>query len=45
VVDGLSAYNPRLAIANYPELRPWFANYHQMARTSQTVIYHRVTTN
>jgi hypothetical protein len=41
VVDGLSAYNPRLAIANYPELRPWFANYHEVARTSQTVIYRR----
>jgi hypothetical protein len=39
VVDGLSAYNPRLAIANYPELRPWFAHYHEVARTSQTVIY------
>jgi len=39
VVDGLSAYNPRLAIANYPELRGWFANYHEVARTTQTVIY------
>jgi hypothetical protein len=41
VVDGLSAYNPRLAIANYPELRPWFANYREVARSSQTVIYLR----
>jgi hypothetical protein len=39
VVDGLSAYNPRLAIANYPELRPWFANYREVARTPRTVIY------
>jgi hypothetical protein len=39
LVDGLSAYNPRLAIANYPELRRWFANYHEVARTPQTVIY------
>ena len=39
VVDGLSSYNPRLAIANYPELRPWFANYREVARTRQTVIY------
>jgi len=39
VVDGLSAYNPRLAIANYPELRQWFANYREVARTPQTVIY------
>jgi hypothetical protein len=45
VVDGLSAYNPRLAMANYPELRPWFAKYHEVARTSQTVIYRRVTAN
>jgi hypothetical protein len=42
VVDGLSAYNPRLAIANYPELRQWFANYHEVARTSQTAIYRRI---
>jgi hypothetical protein len=41
VVDGLSAYNPRLAIANYPELREWFANYVAVARTTQTVIYRR----
>jgi hypothetical protein len=41
VVDGLSAYNPRLAIANYPELRQWFANYREVARTSRTVIYRR----
>jgi hypothetical protein len=39
VVDGLSSYNPRLAIANYPELRPWFAQYREVARTRQTVIY------
>jgi hypothetical protein len=42
LVDGLSAYNPRLAIANYPELREWFANYREVARTSQTVIYRRL---
>jgi hypothetical protein len=42
VLDGLSAYNPRLAIANYPELRAWFANYHEVARTSQTAIYRRI---
>jgi hypothetical protein len=39
VVDGLSSYNPRLAIANYPELRPWFTQYREVARTRQTVIY------
>jgi hypothetical protein len=39
VVDGLSSYNARLAIANYPELRQWFANYREVARTRQTVIY------
>jgi hypothetical protein len=41
VVDGLSAYNPRLAITTYPELRPWLAHYRQVARTPQTVIYRR----
>ena len=41
MVDGLSAYNPRLAIANYPELRSWFADYGEVARTRQTVIYRR----
>jgi hypothetical protein len=41
VVDGLSAYNPRLAIANFPELRQWFADYREVARTSQTAIYRR----
>jgi hypothetical protein len=43
VIDGLSAYNPRLAITSYPELRQWFGNYREVARTSQTVIYRRVS--
>jgi hypothetical protein len=42
VLDGLGVYNPRLAIANYPDLRPWFGNYREVGRTGQTVIYRRV---
>jgi hypothetical protein len=41
VIDGLGGYNPALAIANYPELREWFAQYHVTGRTGQTVIYRR----
>ncbi len=41
VIDGLSLYNPQLSIANYPELRDWFANYQEVARTPETVIYRR----
>ena len=42
VVDGLSAYNPRLAMANYAELRQWLTHYREVARTRQTVIYRRL---
>lgn len=44
IADGLSLYNPRLALTNYPELRLWFAQYHEVARTSGTVIYRRADT-
>ncbi|MBZ5586708.1 MAG: hypothetical protein LAQ30_31880, partial [Acidobacteriia bacterium] len=43
VADGLSPYNPRLGIDRYPDLRAWFAHYQPVARTSQTVIYRRIT--
>jgi hypothetical protein len=41
VLDGLGTYNPRLAIAGYPDLRDWFAGYQEVGRTGQTVIYRR----
>ena len=41
VIDGLGGYNPALAITNYPELREWFAHYHETGRAGQTVIYRR----
>jgi len=43
IVDGLGPYNPRLAIAQYPELREWLAGYREVARVGQTIIYRRVT--
>ncbi|HJZ96371.1 MAG TPA: hypothetical protein VKE70_07675 [Candidatus Solibacter sp.] len=39
VVDGLGAYNPKLAPAAYPDLLPWLANYQETARTPQSIIY------
>jgi hypothetical protein len=42
VLDGIAAYNPRLAITSYPELREWLAGYRQEARVGQTVIYRRL---
>ncbi len=42
VVDGLSAYNPRLAIPAFEDLRPWLAGYREVGRTSFSVIYRRL---
>jgi hypothetical protein len=42
LADGLSAYNPRLSISQYPELRAWFAQYREMAHTAGTALYRRV---
>jgi hypothetical protein len=39
LMDGLSLYNPALAMDRYPELRPWLANYREVARTRTIVIY------
>jgi hypothetical protein len=39
VVDSLSEANPRLAIANYPALREWFARYRLVAQTPVSRIY------
>ncbi len=41
LVDGLSLLNPRLAMENYPELRPWLADYEFLGRTRMTLIYRR----
>lgn len=39
VIDGLSAYNPKLAMGGYQELRPWLARYREVARTRMTIVY------
>jgi hypothetical protein len=39
LMDGLSLYNPALAMDGYPELQPWLANYREVARTRTIVIY------
>ena len=43
LADGLSGYNAALGISHYPELTAWFAQYHEVARTTETVIYARKT--
>jgi 4-amino-4-deoxy-L-arabinose transferase-like glycosyltransferase len=39
IVDGLSAYNPRLDIANYDDLAPWFKRYCLAGRAGLTTVY------
>jgi hypothetical protein len=39
ILDGLSLYNPALAMQNYTELRPWLAQYREVSRTRTIVIY------
>jgi len=39
IVDGLSLLNPRLAIANYPELHGWLQDYSVIARTDLSIVY------
>ncbi len=41
IADGLSLYNPRLNMRQYPDLAEWLAGYCEIARTSGTVIYRR----
>jgi hypothetical protein len=43
VLDGLSPFNPALAIQNYPELRNWLTQYREIARTNGVIIYLRST--
>ena len=40
VVDGLAAFNPTLAITNYPDLRDWLRNYRETGRTAGSIVYH-----
>lgn len=39
IVDGLSAYNPRLDIANYEDLGAWFKRYCLAGRSGLTTVY------
>ena len=39
ILDGLSLYNPALAMERYPELRAWLAQYREVSRTRAIVIY------
>lgn len=41
IVDGLGPYNPQLAITQFPDLKEWLANYHEVARTSGSIVYRR----
>jgi hypothetical protein len=42
IVDGLGLYNPHLAPANFDDLRPWLANYRELARSGQSAVYERI---
>lgn len=42
LIDGLSLYNPSLAMDRYDELRPWLTHYREAARTKGTIIYVRL---
>jgi len=39
VVDGLGPLNPKLALAAREDLRGWFAQYQEVARTELSIIY------
>ena len=41
LIDGLGPYNAKLAIGQYPDLRPWLAGYREIAHTAGAVIYRR----
>ena len=42
IVDGLGGYNPKLAIAAYPDLQEWLAHYREAGRSGATVLYRRL---
>jgi hypothetical protein len=39
VVDGLGAYNPHLAVTEFADLRNWMADYREVGRSGESVIY------
>jgi hypothetical protein len=39
VVDGLGRYNPRLALTEFGDLRAWMADYREVGRSGESVIY------
>lgn len=41
LVDGLTLYNPALSMTNYSELRPWLADYIEIARSKGAIVYKR----
>ncbi len=45
VVDGLGPLNPKLRLADSPDLKPWLDHYEVAGTTRATVIYHRRPAN
>lgn len=43
ILDGLGPYNPKLAIGNYEDLRPWFSQYRAVGRSGMTILYKRLS--
>ncbi len=43
LIDGLSAYNPKLDIHNYPELADWLRRYCVAGRAGATTVYRQCT--
>jgi hypothetical protein len=41
VVDGLGAYNPRLAVTGFADLAEWMTAYQEVGRTGGSVVYER----
>jgi len=41
IADGLSLYNPGLAMQRYDELKPWIGKYRPFARTRTFILYRR----
>jgi len=41
IVDGLSKYNPRLALAGYPETQEWLRDYREIAEVRGMIVYRR----
>ncbi len=39
IVDGLSLFNPKLSMKNWPELRGWLHDYRLVGRTPETLIF------